>query len=212
MREIELLVVIGGLGTLVLLFGAILAMSIFPLLPQSNGMVIAGEMKIKTHTYPYLLGDQLLRYGGAALFSGIELQLPKKLPHIFLDAHANDRKTRRPEFVYDPENRVSLEGDFDRYFQAYAPTAHKMLALSILTPEVLQTCIRSTHRFDVEIIEDKVRLIVPSKRVTRNERLQQELMVAAEAVMKEIDHRLRSWNEAGLVGDVALDVKRVNRS
>jgi hypothetical protein len=184
-----------------------------PLAEKFRGSVIPGIMRVEKRSYEYQLGDQILRYGGAAVFSGIQLTLPQKLPHIFLDAHANDKLAQPKEFVFDEQNRVSLEGDFDTYFQAYAPAEHKTLALSILTPDVLQTVIKYGKKYDIEIMEDKVRLIIPGDgvRVSRTEQLQHDLLDAAQQLMQEVDHRLQSWQESSLQGDTALDIRRVNR-
>jgi hypothetical protein len=152
------------------------------------------------------MGDHLLRYGGASEFAGIEIGLPKRLPHIFLDAHQNDRGVTH-EYIYDTSNRLSLEGDFDRYFQAYVPAQHKVLALSILTPDVLQVLMQSVNKFDVEIINDKVCLMVPGKQIARDGAAKNELLHAAETLLIEIDHRLQSWSESSMTGDTMLDIR-----
>jgi hypothetical protein len=156
------------------------------------------------------LGDLILRYDGATVFSGIEVCLPKRFPHIFLDSLSSNLPATPQEFVFEDDNRISLEGDFDSHFRAYAPAAHKVLALSILTPDMLRVFIDKAYKFDVEIIENKLRLITREKLVSRNEKLQEELCDAALAVLQEVDHRMQSWQEESLVGDVALNVKQVN--
>ncbi|HSD56171.1 MAG TPA: hypothetical protein VLA92_03395 [Candidatus Saccharimonadales bacterium] len=178
---------------------------------RSNGTVIPGTLKVGRHKYSYELGDLILRYGGATFFSGIDVHLPKRLPHIYLDSKQNDRVGRSREFEYDRENAISLEGNFNEAFKAYAPKEHKALALSILGPDVLQTLLDSAHDYDVEIIENHVRLIVRGVSVSRSEQLKEELLAAAHAIMKEVDHKLKSWHEGSLVGDTALDVTDFNK-
>lgn len=174
----------------------------------SSGSAIPGTLTIRKHKYSYELGDLLLRFGGASTFSGMDIHIPKMLPHIFLDASANDRQGRSP-YIFDNDDRVSLEGDFDQHFRAYAPKEHKQLALSVLSPDVLYTLLSTAYEYDVEIMEDHVRLIVPGGApISRNSRVKDDLLKAAQAVMKEIDHRLQSWQESSLTGDTALDVVR----
>jgi hypothetical protein len=198
-----LLFVLGGV------FGVVLW--VFPVMGKSSGSVIPGTLKIGKHNYSYELGDLILRYGGATFFSGIDIHLPKLLPHIYLDAYQNNRLGRRPEFVYDKEDQISLEGNFDQYFKAYAPKQHKVLVLSILSPDVLEKLMTCVYKYDIEIIENHVRLIVRGEQVSRNEVIQEDLLKAATIVMKEIDHRLKSWQDSSMVGDTALDVHKFNK-
>jgi hypothetical protein len=182
---------------------------VMPMAGRSRGGGMSGFLKIGKHPYPYEMGDQILRYGGSASFSGIDVLLPKRMPHIFLDAHHND-KGLRPEFVFEKDNKISLEGNVDHTFQAYAPKQHKSLALSILGPDILELFIKHAYKFDVEIMEHHMRLIVPDQMISRDEKAQHELLAAAKIVMKKLDHRLKSWNESNLTGDTSLDVRRVN--
>lgn len=182
---------------------------VMPMAGKTRGSGWPGVLSIGKHSYPYEMGDQILRYGGMASFSGMDILLPKRLPHIFLDAHANDHG-RKPEFEFEGDNRISLEGNFNHTFQAYAPREHKQLVLSILAPDVMQTFMQHASRFDVEIIEHHVRLIVPDQMVSRDEKVQKELMIAAKAIMKKVDRRLASWHESSLQGDTTLDVRRSN--
>lgn len=171
--------------------------------------VTPGLIDVHGRKYSYEIGDFMLRYGGSSEFSGIEVVLPKRLPHIFLDAHHNNQ-TATKEYVFDHQNRLSLEGDFDQYFQAYAPAQHKVLALSILSPDVLQVLKRSATKYDIEIIDDKVRLMVPGHHIGRDEAAKEELLYVAELLLIEIDHRLQSWNESSLQGDTMLDVRAMH--
>lgn len=192
--------------TLVLLAAVVLIFVWLPFKWRARAGVTPGLINVHGRKYTYEMGDFMLRYGGASEFSGIEIVLPKRLPHIFLDAHHNDTTVTK-EYVFDASNRISLEGDFDNYFQAYAPAQHKVLALSILSPDVLQALKRNATKYDIEIVEDKVRLMVPNKHIRRDEAAKEELLYVAELLMIEIDHRLKSWNEDSLEGDTMLDVR-----
>ena len=86
-------------------------------------------------------------------------KLPRRLPHIILDAKANDKlginafATR-----LDRKQILSLEGDFDKHFTLYAPKQYERDALYILTPDVMHTLITHARDFDVEIIDDDIYL------------------------------------------------------
>jgi hypothetical protein len=201
------------IGFVLFVLGGVLAwiLIVFPMSNRRKGVAWAGVLSVGKHKYPYDIGDNLLRYGGMDFFAGIDIYLPKRMPHIYLDAHSNDSR-QYPEFTFEKHNRVSLEGDFDHVFQMYAPKAHKSLALSIITPDVMQTLMKHADRFDIEILEHHVRLIVPGGRlISSSEQIQGELMTAAKRIMKEVDHRLKSWNESSLKGDTTLDIRRDNR-
>lgn len=204
MNDLGNQILLGALFILGGVFGVIFWM--MPMLSRRGpGSAVPGILKVKKHKYSYEIGDLLLRFGGATTFAGMDIHLPKRLPHIYLDSYANDRRGR-PEFVFDQEDQISLEGDFDEYFRVYAPKQHKSLALSILSPDVLQTFKRTAFKYDIEIMEDHVRLIVFGVPVSRNEEMQEDLLKAAKAIMKEVDHRLESWKESSLTGDTSLDV------
>jgi len=89
----------------------------------------------------------------------IAARLPAPLPHLVLDAAANNR----PVFgssdlprVFDKRQRVSLEGGFDRRFQLYAPAEYAQDALYVFTPDVMAAFIDNAAAYDVEIVDDTV--------------------------------------------------------
>jgi hypothetical protein len=56
---------------------------------------------------------------------------------------------------------MSLEGDFDRWFHAYAPETYGKEALYVLTPDVMAALIDDAHGYDVEIIDDTLVFFTP---------------------------------------------------
>ncbi|WP_051701454.1 hypothetical protein [Mycetocola saprophilus] len=82
-------------------------------------------------------------------------QLDRRLPHIVLDAHANN-KLGFSNLPYTPDasQRLSLEGDFNRYFTLYGPVGYERDVMQILTPDVMALLIDNAAPFDVEIIDD----------------------------------------------------------
>lgn len=74
----------------------------------------------------------------------------KVLPNIFLDAHYGDRYLYATEYdTYDQSQRISLEGDFDNYFQLYAPAGLEHDALSLMTPDTMYILIDNLKMSDV---------------------------------------------------------------
>src|SRR5689334_238755 len=105
--------------------------------------------------YSYVIGNYL--QSEAFNFNGLEVQLPASLANFYLDSH-KDSKRKGPGALYTRSQLVSLEGDFDKYFQLFVPPKSQILVLSILSPDVMETLIKSSQRFDVELSGDQLRI------------------------------------------------------
>ena len=157
----------------------------------------------KRRGYDYTLVDNKVHHKNA-VFSGIEVLLPKHFPHIFLDSHAND-KSQNAKLLINPNEKLSLEGNFDSYFQMFAPKQYQTLALSVITPDIMQRLIDAAGKYDVEIKGGVLRLITEANLRNRPER-QAELVEVAGIITKEIDHKLLSWKEDSKNTDDVLEV------
>jgi hypothetical protein len=84
------------------------------------------------------------------------LQLDRKLPHMVLDSTANNGLFGGSNLptAFAREQRLSLEGDFDKYFSLYAPKDYERDALYVFTPDLMALLIDEAAPFDVEIIDD----------------------------------------------------------
>ncbi len=93
------------------------------------------------------------------------LRLPAALPHIVLDARgANNLLSTSLPGMWAPrtEQKLSLEGDFDRYFTLFCPRGYEADALYLFTPDVMTRLIDRAALYDVEIIDNQ--LFLYSKR------------------------------------------------
>lgn len=96
------------------------------------------------------------RWGYAAL------RLPTPLPHIVLDARANNTLRRHALPVpYAAGQRLSLEGDFDSHFTLYCPAGYERDALYLFSPDVMARFVDSAASLDVEIVDDHLLLYSP---------------------------------------------------
>ncbi|HUG50630.1 MAG TPA: hypothetical protein VLZ78_06500 [Terrimesophilobacter sp.] len=86
----------------------------------------------------------------------LALKLDRVLPHILLDAKANNGLfgTSTLPISFDRAQVLSLEGDFDRYFTLYCPKDYERDALYVFTPDLLALLIDESRHFDVEIVDD----------------------------------------------------------
>ncbi|MFU8947398.1 hypothetical protein ACLRGF_11790 [Mycetocola zhadangensis] len=85
----------------------------------------------------------------------IAIELGTELPHIVLDAVANNSAlgTNLPASFPDYQ-RLSLEGDFDRYFELYCPKGYERDALYLFSPDIMARFIDRAALFDVEIVDN----------------------------------------------------------
>lgn len=144
---------------------------------------IAGK-PVTVFNYQYSEGhgknQRTFRFGAAVLST------KKSYPHLFLDGSVNGAS-----WSYSGNQKISLEGNFDKYFKLYAPKESKSVALAILTPDVMQTLINSAASYDVEIF-DKSISFVSNKSFYGFQQLQ-DLEKCIKAVSGEFDHKEVSW-------------------
>jgi hypothetical protein len=85
----------------------------------------------------------------------LALKLDRNLPHMVLDARANNGifgSTLPGSLAKDQV--LSLEGDFDRHFTLYCPRAYERDALYVFTPDLMALLIDEAAAFDIEIVDD----------------------------------------------------------
>ncbi len=152
------------------------------------------------------IGDELVDNNGV-VFRGIEVEIHKKLPHIYIDGHTSDSMMKGPRYVFSPDSKISLEGDFDKHFQVYAPPEYKSLALSVLQPDVMALLIDNVRDFDIEIYHNKIRVITDSK-VFNQENQETVLKEAMTLLIDRLERRIRVWRvyDEQHTGSIDLDL------
>jgi hypothetical protein len=87
-------------------------------------------------------------------YVAVHLDVP--LPHIVLDAIGNNGLFGASNLpaAFDRDQRLSLEGDFDRYFSLYCPAGYERDALYLFTPDIMARFIDNAAALDVEIVDD----------------------------------------------------------
>jgi len=143
------------------------------------------------HKYQYWIGDDLASGYGSHM-TGIDIELPKEFPHLYLDSQKGGG--RLAEVMIDASQRLGLEGDFDQHFQLYTPKRFETVALSIISPDVMSTIMDSATAYDVELYGSHLRLI-SAKRVYRSAARQAQLLAVSQKILVEIDQRLQSWSD-----------------
>lgn len=154
---------------------------------QQNINLPNGEVYVSRY------GTGLSRYGGAETFNGLEVELKKTLPHMLLDGHKSVRLIG-PKNHVKRDQKLDLEGDFNSYFQLFVPKQYQQLALTILTPDTMQSLLESKGKYDIEIIGRYLRIIAYGRVSYKPEHIA-EMKHIAETVLLDISHKMRSWNE-----------------
>lgn len=152
------------------------------------------------------IGDEIIDRNGIA-FRGIEVNIPKKFPHIYIDGHTSDSLMSGPRYVFNKNSKLDLEGDFNNYFQVYALPEYKPLALSVLQPDIMATLIDNVQDFDIEIYHDSIRIIT-NKKVFKHAAQQELLKQAAVKIVNELERRIRVWKayDENHAGSTDLDI------
>ncbi|MFF2493852.1 hypothetical protein [Agromyces sp. NPDC058064] len=92
----------------------------------------------------------------------LAIDLPRHLPNMILDAGRNDgligSSLARPP---KEDQRLSLEGDFDRHFRLYVPRGYERDALYVFTPDLMALLIDETGDLDVEVRDDLLIVMRP---------------------------------------------------
>ncbi|QOC26809.1 hypothetical protein IC744_11020 [Microbacterium hominis] len=85
----------------------------------------------------------------------VAVKLATPLPNIVLDALGNNGLfgSTLPA-AFDGAQRLSLEGDFDRYFTLYCPSGYEADALYLFTPDIMARFVDHAAALDVEIVDD----------------------------------------------------------
>lgn len=124
-------------------------------------------------------------------FRFLQLRLPRTLPHLLLDSRSNGRIRG----ALAGAQRISLEGDFDRWFVAHAPGGYERDALEILTPDVMAGLIDYGRHWDIEVVDDL--LIVVSNRFRRgSDRDETTAMLHfSETVAEALSHQTRTYSD-----------------
>lgn len=129
--------------------------------------------------------------GPALAFRYLQLRLPRPVPHLMIDALGNGRlRNTLPGTL-----RVSLEGDFDRYFAVYAPDGYQRDARELLTPDVMASLIDRGRHWDIEVVEDRM-IVVSNKVRARSDRAEiTALLRFADLVGAELAHQVVTYSD-----------------
>lgn len=90
----------------------------------------------------------------------IELPLPRRVPHLVLDAVANNGLfgSNLPQGLARSQV-IELEGDFARFFTVFAPSGYDFDVRYLLPPDTMALLADNLQHFDIELLDDRMRLV-----------------------------------------------------
>lgn len=104
-------------------------------------------------TYSYTTGSGEDR--STQTWSFVAYRLPRPLPHLVLDARANDPAAgSNLPVAYRRDQRVSLGEPFDSSFTVYAPDGYGQDTFQLLPPDLMERLLQTPAAFDIEIVDD----------------------------------------------------------
>ncbi|GLI25862.1 hypothetical protein ARHIZOSPH14_01040 [Agromyces rhizosphaerae] len=124
---------------------------VFHFLPDEPGQ---REVEVGTHVYEEKSSSR--RDATEHRWGYLAVRLDRRLPHLLLDATRNDGAfgVSNLPIGFAKDQRLSLEGDFDRHFALYCPREYETDALYVFTPDVMGLLIDETGAYDVEVVDD----------------------------------------------------------
>ncbi|PNW09026.1 hypothetical protein C1632_07975 [Microbacterium testaceum] len=138
---------------------------------------------VEIGNYAYTTSDGKNTHTSRWGYIAIRLDVP--LPHIVLDAVGNGVKLG----VWERGQRLSLEGDFDRYFHLSCPAGYERDALYLFTPDVMARFVDNASALEVEIVDDWMFLYSPDELST----LDPTRWAWAFAVVSALIDKLDQW-------------------
>ncbi|MBT2474918.1 hypothetical protein J7E68_10135, partial [Microbacterium sp. ISL-103] len=132
--------------------------------------------------------SQTHRWGYVA----VKLDVP--LPTIVLDALGNNTLGSTIAGAFRGDQRLSLEGDFDRYFSLFCPAGYEVDALYLFTPDVMARFIDHAAQLDVEIVDDWLFLYTRREVSTLDPATWAWLFGAVGALLTKLDQWAR-WRD-----------------
>ncbi len=143
-----------------------------------------GERTIAVFDYTFTEGHG--RSSRTYSFGILVFMMRKPYPHLFLDGRVNGINA-----AYGKSQRISLEGDFDKYFHLYAPDQGQVAGLSIIAPDMMQALVDAGRPYDVEIEGRRIGFI--TNKTLYSEGALRHVLRFLQKFGEEIDHKELSW-------------------
>ena len=129
----------------------------------------------------------------------VAIRVDNLLPHIILDARMNDPAFGSNLGLLQKQQRLSLEGDFDRFFTLYCPTGYEVDALYLFTPDIMLRMMTQAAVLDVELVDNWVFFYSPEDLSTLRPEMWEWLFSLVHAMLQKLAQWER-WRDDRLAG------------
>ncbi len=140
----------------------------------------------------------------------VAIRLGTPLPHIVLDAEGNNTflGTNLPQ-TFDKHQRLSLEGDFDKYFSLYCPEGYEQDALYLFTPDIMARFIDNAALAKIEASMSAAQSGIDDARAA-TERMAGEGKAMASTSSQQAQRFSNASETLGsVIGDVSTSSERI---
>ncbi len=156
-------------------------------------ITLPGTSKAMIGNYRYTTGSGKNRQ--VHTYGVVRVSLSRKLPHVMLDATSNNFLGRISNFGgFDSEQRIELEGDFNKFFSVYAPTNYGRDTLYWLTPELMDLLKTHFTAYDIEVI-DNYAYLYSNRTFGLDETSVKNLLGLAEWLHDEFEENTRRYSD-----------------
>lgn len=170
---------------------------------RKAGQLVRGQRPrfVEFGNYQYTTGSGKNSTTHTWGYVAVKLDVP--LPNIVLDALGNNGVfgTNLPA-SFQKEQRLALEGDFDKYFTLYCPTGYEQDALYLFTPDIMARFIDNAAQLDVEIVDDWLFLYTKREASTLDPNTWAWLFSVVGALITKFDQWAR-WRDDRLLAEQA---------
>lgn len=173
---------------------------------QASDLVRGSQPRfVEFANYRYTTGSGKNRTTHRWGYVAIKLDVP--LPNIVLDAVGNNGLFGASNLPasFDRDQRLSLEGDFDKFFSLYCPEGYERDALYLFTPDIMARFIDNAAALDVEIVDDWLFLYAKRDLSTLDPATWEWLFSVVAALLDKFAQWAR-WRDERLAAPVAAPV------
>lgn len=167
-----------------------------------------GRRLLEIGRYEYTIGRG--KHQQTYTWRYLAVRLPRKVPHMVLDATRNDAKlmskgiwSNLPVMLRGSQ-RISLEGDFNNHFTLYAPKNYDVDARYVLTPDVMAALVDVSSIFDVELVDDMAFFYTPLTDASDAQAMR-DMLTVLEVVGRELHDQTD-----GYADDRVADARKKN--
>lgn len=167
-------------------------------------------------SFEYVIGNTL-QFGEYGSMNGIAIKLPCAVPNLILDSHKNDEAFVGLPFHPSESQRIELEGDFDQHFSLYVHKNDATEALSLITPDVMQTLKGRADGVDILFRDNTLYLITVEN--IGNEVNREKLLAIAKIILEEMTRWMKTsgqgkdnkaYSQLQIVDDASLKVRKTS--